>query len=165
MVSTMARGPFRHAVLVGTAGVLLAAATSAQSVAAHAAGPFGPRLLLVGPALLPIPPSDRAELHAHVVNIGTAPTTASTTMLIHLPPGVFVATPFSPASCTPFPLGHAVSCTFPAGLGPGQEDTAVIPVVADQQPLGTLLSGEAEIGPPGSPAPLNNPAAFPILFI
>jgi hypothetical protein len=50
MVRTMARGLFRHAVLVGTAGVLLAAATSVQSVAAHAAGPFGPRLLLVGPA-------------------------------------------------------------------------------------------------------------------
>ena len=150
----MSRGSFRKAALAGCALVLLTAAPAA----ALDIPSRGPDLLLVRPAPVAFDSGGRAVVHAHVVNDGDAPTTAPFTLVLQLPPGVFVSGPFSPSSCQPQPFGHTVSCAFPAGLRPGRTDSADIPVFIDQGLAPGELSGELRLDPTGGSPTRDNPA-------
>ena len=152
-------GSLRRAALAGCALVLLAAAP------ATADGPLpgpGPELVLLHPHPLVVASGGRTTAYAHVLNRGTAPTTEPFTLVLQLPPGVFVAQPFSPADCRPEPFGHTVSCAFPAGLRPGETDTAVIPVFTSSGLPCGVLSGNAEVDTTGTPV-LDSPAPFDIV--
>lgn len=119
---------------------------------------------MLRPAPVFVESGGRSAVHAHVLNDGGATTTDPFTLSVHLPPGVFVAQPFSPSSCRALPFGHTVTCTFPAGLAPGDVADADIPIVTSSGMPAGRLTGDVEVNLPGDLTPQDDTAKFDIVI-
>ncbi|MEU6967216.1 hypothetical protein AB0A71_05625 [Kitasatospora aureofaciens] len=106
-----------------------------------------------------------------VVNEGPGATAdpITMTMTIGMPRGSYTAQPLSPVNRGPGMGGHSVTCTVPAGLEPGGDGAALVPVVVENGIApGTRLSGGrgAVCGPhdaTGSSAPFVITVSRPVL--
>ncbi|MDH6137665.1 hypothetical protein P3T37_007098 [Kitasatospora sp. MAA4] len=132
--------------------------------AAAADAPRGPDLLVLPPAPVLVDSGGTSAVHVRVVNNGDATTTQPFALSAHVPPGVFFANPTSPTSCTILPFGHTVTCTFPAGLRPGEADTADLPLFVSSGMSPGVLTGTAEATLPGDPTPQDDSAQFQIVI-
>ncbi|MDH6576222.1 hypothetical protein [Kitasatospora sp. MAP5-34] len=151
---------FHKAALAGCAAVLLVAAPAAAGEV-----PCGPDLRVTAENPAPVHPGGTTRVHAVVLNNGNSETADPFTLTLSLPPGVDVTPPFSPSTCQVFPFGHTIACTFPAGLRPGQTDTADIPIsVAQGMPAG-VLTGRLDAQLPAAPTPVDNTATFDIVVL
>ncbi|WP_035799214.1 hypothetical protein [Kitasatospora mediocidica] len=150
---------FRSSFAVPVLALLLTA-----TPAAAADAPRGPDLLVLAPAPVLVASGGNSTVHAHVINNGDATTTQPFTLSVHVPPGVSFANPTSPTSCTILPFGHTVTCTFPAGLHPGETAGADLPLsVSSGMPPG-VLTGTVEATLPGDPTPQDDTAQFQVVI-
>lgn len=149
---------FRSSFAVSALALLLTA-----TPAAAADAPRGPDLLLLPPAPVLVNSGGTSVVHVHVVNNGDATTTQPFALSLHVPPGVSFANPTSPTSCTILPFGHTVSCTFPAGLHPGEADNADLPLFVASGMSPGILAGTVQATLPGDPTPQDDTAQFDIV--
>jgi uncharacterized repeat protein (TIGR01451 family) len=105
-----------------------------------------------------------------VINNGTAPTTAATTITDNVPASLTLGV--LPAGCTA--SGNLVTCTIPAGLATGTPVSFVIPVTPTPAANGQTLANTATItggGDPGCPgdasctSTTNTPVSAPALTL
>ncbi|MGI5339896.1 hypothetical protein ACQEVS_22125 [Streptomyces sp. CA-181903] len=92
------------------------------------------------------PPGGTTTVHAFVINQGPEQTANRFTVTIDLPEGVTPEGPFYPENCEVLRNNRRVSCSWPAGLAPSKDQTAIIPIrLSTDVPVGTLTGGSVSV--------------------